>query len=343
MKKLVEIIKEVNTVLIVCSQPLDFDSIASGIITKKYFESLGKIVRLLYPKQFGEDDLKRNSFLPFFDEIEDVDTWDFLNKKQFDALVFVDGPNIIQFYDAEKYEKKDPNYESYDIRIHIDHHQMSPEPLGTFTLKDSNASSTVEVILRDIISPGFLTKELTDLAIGAIISDTGNFQWKYTPETYRLAAMLLEKGANSQLFIEKIVASKTKRHYELLSWLIPLVDYDDELQSTFLYLTTDLIAKNMFTESDLRILKYAFLEDFARRIPEYPRGFLVTERIEGKVKVDARGSNLNNKIHLPQLFLLLGGNAGGHFNASGVSTEGNFDEVVEKLKARIREKLYEAR
>lgn len=335
----VKALKDCSSVLIISSRPLDFDSIASGLILKKYLESLGKKVRAVFPRQMTVEEKEKNAFLPYFSELETVDTWDYLNKKKFDAVIFIDGPNVVQFYDSDLHKEGAPDYSVYETRINIDHHQNSPERLGTIVYKDSDASCTVEIILTKIIPKSFITKDIATLAIAAIIGDTGNYQWKYRPDTHELSAMLLEKGAQSQIVVEKIVASKSKSQFQALSWVIKNVEYDDKLGSTFLYVPHKIIQEEKWDDIYLQTIKYAYLEDFARRIPEYPRGFLLVEKNKKEISIGARGSNLNNRINLPDMFTELGGNAGGHFNASGVTVHGDFNEIKRNLKRLIKKWL----
>lgn len=92
-----------------------------------------------------------------------------------------------------------------------------------------------------------------------------------------------------------------------------------------------------YDSTRLDVLKYAFLEEMARKIPEYPRGIIMWEQEPGNINIHARGSNRCNNISLPELFAKLSGNSGGHFNAAGMGIEGNFKEVREKLVRQIKE------
>ena len=83
-------------------------------------------------------------------------------------------------------------------RVIIDHH-FSHDDVGDIVLRDPNASSTGEMVLR-------LTEELGVSPIpaaaatplyAAIVADTGGFRYSSTkPATFRLAADLLEAGAD---------------------------------------------------------------------------------------------------------------------------------------------------
>lgn len=73
------------------------------------------------------------------------------------------------------------------------------------------SSSTVEIIIREILPASFLDSKLATLAYAGISGDTGNFRWNFTAKTLKLASLLLEKGAKYLEVIEKSF-SKGRRY-----------------------------------------------------------------------------------------------------------------------------------
>ena len=74
LKKYQHLFSKDQSFLILCSKPLDSDSLGSGLILKKYLESLGKKCKLVFPREITEEEKAMNSYLPYFDEIETKDT-----------------------------------------------------------------------------------------------------------------------------------------------------------------------------------------------------------------------------------------------------------------------------
>lgn len=325
-----QVISHAKTVLIISSRPLDFDSLGSGLVLKKYLESLDKKVTLIFPKKLREDEKNFYSILPYFNEIVDQDTREVLKKKNFDVLVMVDGSNLIQFYN-EDLKGEVPDLSVYDRRIHIDHHLGHPEELGTLTIRDPKLSSTAEVIFQQILPKDFIDKNIATLIYAAIIGDTGNFRWNFYPSTLEAAGFLLSKGAQPIPLLNRYFGNKTKEYFNMLDLVIKKSEYFDEIKTILLFLPVEKIKAQNLNESELESVKLAFQEDFVKEIYGYDRGVVLIEKKPGQIHISARGNTLNNKINLPEMFLEIGGNGGGHFNATALTLEGDFEKVKKLL------------
>lgn len=335
-------IKGSQKVLLITSQPVDPDCISSGIIMKKYLEHLGLDVTFRFPKKLRQEDLDTNSYMPFFNEFTQGDTRDLLASGNFDTLVILDGTNLVQFYDYKDTTLPAPVLDKSKKVIQIDHHLGDPEDLATYQVKNNKASSTIEIILSEIVPHDFLDKDLATLAYIGLMGDTGNFRWNFNPTTLSLAAMLLSKGVDPTEAIEHMFSMKTKDYMDMLRYALDNVVYDDDLHTVFLILPLSKLEKDGIDEVHYRLAKDAFIYSIAKDVSGYHRGIFISEELgTGVIKVSARGSNMNNKISLPELFKTLGGNGGGHFHASGMETTGDLNEFVLKLKQALKTKLYE--
>lgn len=330
-------IKEEKTVLIIASRPVDFDCLGSGLILKKYLESLNKKVTLMQSSILSADEKDYYSFLPYFDEIIFTDTREALSAKNFDVLILIDGTNSVQYYDENSPLQK-PNLEAYDKIIHIDHHLNNPEHLGAWTLQ-KKLSCTAEIILTEIIPEDFIDENIANLGYAAILGDTGNFKWSFQPETMELAAKLLQKGASFLEIVDRFFFSRTRIYMEMIAYGINNCEYNAELQTQFLFMPYLKLQQDSFDLHKLFILKEAFQEDVARTVSGFPRGCMVFEEKLGKVIISARGNNLTNKINLPKMLQEIGGNGGGHLNACRAEVEGDFEETKKKLIELIKKHL----
>lgn len=330
-------IKEDKTVLIIASRPVDFDCLGSGLILKKYLEFLGKKVTLMQSTMLSGEEKDYYSLLPYFDEVIFADTREALAKKQSDALILIDGTNLVQYYDENSLLEK-PNLSAWNKIIHIDHHLNNPEKLGTWTLQKKQ-SSTAEVILTEIIPEDFIDQNIANLAYAAIVGDTGNFKWSFQPETMELAAKLLKKGASFLEIVDRFFFERTKLYLEMMAYGINHCEYDDELQTQFLFMPYAKLQQEGFNQHKLHVLKEAFQEEVARTLRGFYRGFMVYEEKPGKIVISARGNNLTNKINLPQMLMEIGGNGGGHLNACRAEVEGDFEQIKQKLIELIKKYL----
>lgn len=339
-QKFLELVNQSQTILIISSRPLDFDCLGSGLVLKKYLESLGKKVTLKFPSKLTAENKEFYGFLPYFDELEDGDTREILKEKNFDLLILVDGTSLGQYYDTSKTNDNPPDLTIYDKRIHVDHHLLGPGiDLGTYAIKDCEASSTMEVILDRILPESFIDSKIATLAYAAIAQDTGNFRWSFTPKTLTLASELLSKGADPLVVVDRLFYVKPKSYLEDLSYILNNMVSVSEAKTVFLLFSYEEIKLKQITESKITELKIIFLEDIALKVPGFDRGIVMVENKPHKVKLSAWGNTLRNKSNLPQLFKNLGAIGGGHFNACGADIEGNFEEVKQKLIELIEKHL----
>ena len=68
---------------------------------------------------------------------------------------------------------------------------------------------------------------------------TGNFRWKFTAKTLELASKLLAKGADPIEVLERMFVQKSKMYVELLEYVLNNFEYDDDLNSLFLFLPSE--------------------------------------------------------------------------------------------------------
>ncbi|MDO8638573.1 MAG: DHHA1 domain-containing protein [Candidatus Daviesbacteria bacterium] len=338
-EKFLEILKDEKTVLIIASDPLDFDCLGSGLILKKYLESLGKQVTLIWPGEVTRKDREYFNFLPYFDEVIFKDTREILKKKNFDVLVLVDGSSLVQFYDTSKTMDNPPDLSIYDTRIHIDHHLDNGQELGTYTIKEVGASAATKIILDKIVPESFIDEKLATLGYAAILWDTGNFKWQFSDGTLEVANFLLGKGAKVDFLLNKLYSSYPKLRLEMLSLAIKNLEYDDALKTLFLYLPYQKFQTEKITEEKFAELREAFADEIAGKIAGYDRGILIHEREPNKIRISARGNNLYNKINLPKLLSEITPQGGGHFNACGAEVKGDFEEVKKSLLGLIKSAL----
>lgn len=339
MKEFEKYIKNVKSVLLITSQPLDLDCISSGLIMKLYLESLGFDVTFRFPRKITAEENDKFSYLPFFDEFHNEDTRDLLNKAQVDLLILLDGTNLVQYYDNANTKLPVPVINKFKKSIRIDHHPESPERLAELNILDPSASSTIEVLLDQIIPENFLDKEIATLAYAGFIGDTGNFRWNFNPRALRQAALLLEKGADPTETINRMFSMKRKEYLNMLKFVLENIEFDDDLQTVFLFLPYDKFQSEAKPLGDFRLVKEAFINEVSKNVDGYHRGILLTEHAEkGRIKVHSRG-NSQNDVDLREMFKSLGGNGGGHFQTGGGDFEMDFDEFKEMLREAIRVRL----
>lgn len=340
MTRFADYIHGSKKILLITSQPLDADCISSGLVMKRYLEHLGVDVTLRFPRELTQEEIAKHSYMPLFSEFTHADTRTLLADSSFDTKILLDGTNLIQFYDYSNRDLPEPALDQNKKIIQIDHHSGEPEKLANLQIKDKNASSTIEIILAEIVPHDFLDKDLATLAYTGLVGDTGNFRWGFSSTTLSLAAMLLAKGVDPTEAIEHMFSMKDKEYVEGLKYVLENIEYDDELNTIFLFLPHNKLKAARIDAKKFRFIESAFLEAIAKNIDGYARGIIVSElAVKNNLKIRGKGSNLHNKISLSDLWKTLGGNGGGHFHSAAMEIEADFDKFTLQMKTEIKKSI----
>ena len=157
-----------------------------------------------YPKKkiYVIGDTNNLNLFQGFDEIDDS------VKKQ--SLVFV-----LDTVSKQMLSEKD--YINHKKLVLIDHHRNIPDIDYDYYIRDTDSSSTAEMIATFLMSLGIeINKDSARALYMGIIGDTGRFMYNSTtPHTLKIAAILLEKGINiqdihDQIYLESLDNKKIK-------------------------------------------------------------------------------------------------------------------------------------
>lgn len=333
-----ELIKAGNNILVISSEPLDLDTISSGLLTKKYIESLvpDKEIKLSFPRKLKPFEYELNAFVPFF-ELEFIghDTRDDLNSGVYDTLVVLDGGSREQFYERNNRDLPEPRFNIKTI-IQVDHHVSGEFPDVTLQIKDSTASSTTEILLDKIIPSDFLDEDLATLGYAGILGDTGNFRYGFTPKTMQIASLLLEKGARVTEILNAMYSRKTPEFLNAISYAINHIEFDKDTKTMFLAVSKELIEKDNLTKEQISLIKDAFKFDVAQSMRDYYRGIVLSEKIPGIILIECRGNHFKNSLNLTELLKHIGGSGGGHYNAAVATYNSTMEQGIDILKTNIK-------
>lgn len=339
MEKIIDYLRADHSLLVLLSRPFDQDAIGSGLMLKLYFESLGKKVRVQFHRAPSAREREDLGHLPHFAELNFGDTREFFGESpNYDAVIFVDGANLEQFYQIDK-DAPPPDIAAYNHRVQIDHHLSRVTDLGELVLHDSGASSTAEIILRAVIPGSAVTPEIAQLGYAAIAGDTGNFRYSFAADTLRLAATLIDRGANPTEIIERQFFSRDPKYLELTVLAIQNAEYYPEIATSCLTVPHEWYSDKKINSADAEVLKDVFAFELGRAVKGYARSFVFLEEIPGRIHVSARGSNLHNDLELPTLLSSLGGLGGGHKQSCSFYFKGTMEGVKEKVLKAIEFKL----
>ncbi len=138
---------------------------------------------------------------------------------------------------AEKYAEK--------VDLCIDHH-FSNTGYAKEGYVDGNASSCAEIIKNLIDVMGLnITKYTANALFTGICTDTGCFKYSsVSPETHRIAADLMEKGAESSRICKIMFDTKTRAKLELEKMVLETLEYFGDGKIAFIQITDEAMKKS---------------------------------------------------------------------------------------------------
>ena len=210
------------------------------------------------------------------------------------------------------------------LSIDIDHHHDNSR-FGDLNLVVGDASSTGEV-LRDVFAElGVeLTPEIAEALYIGVVTDTGRFQYSNTtPKTLRLAAELVEAGADVHRVFQSIYESVELAKLKLLARALERAQVYEGGRLVVSYLLrsdfTELTVAEAYSEGIIDYLRAVEGAEMAALIREPPR------RDGPARRVSLRASN----DELDVSAIARKSDGGGHRQAAGFSSDESVDEITD--------------
>ena len=240
------------------------------------------------------------------------------------------GERVLVAVDCAKADRIGPDpapVERTKLVVDIDHHHDNTR-FGSVNLIVSDASSTGEV-LRDVFAElGVeITPEIAEPLYIALVTDTGRFQYtNTTPKSLRLAAELVEAGADVHAVFQQVYESVEFAKLKLLARALDRARVLEGGRIVVSHLVrTDFAevgAVEPYSEGIIDYLRAVEGSELAVLIREPPRDDGPVRRISLRASVD--------ELDVSAIARLFGG--GGHRQAAGFSSEKSIDEITELIR-----------
>ena len=215
----------------------------------------------------------------------------------------------------------------------IDHHR-TVDPLADLALVDTDAAATVVIVHRLLVEAGVpIDRATAGYLFAGLVGDTDWFRLpNVSPETFRLAASLVEAGANpteihAHLHLGDSVA-KLHLWGRALETLHPALGD----RATVMHLT-----RAMFRETGADVGDTENLINQCMRVRGTRVGLMLVETEGDEVRVSLRCTPGLNVLEVAEQF---GG--GGHIRAAGARLTGPLDQVEARVLAAVDEALADA-
>ena len=216
------------------------------------------------------------------------------------------------------------HYLAAKIDLALDHHSCHDD-LACYRFVDSGAGACAEIIYRVInrMIQGKIPEKTASLLYAALAADTGGFRYaNTTPYTHKIAAKLIECGANHFQICRNLFEMKSKTALAAEAFAMENVKYLCGGKISYVRITEADKERCGFEDEDT----YDVI-NVIRRVEGVKVAILARERTPGVYKISTRSTG---DIDMAKICAMFGG--GGHAGAAGCSVaEGDVDETVDKI------------
>lgn len=218
------------------------------------------------------------------------------------------------------------------VKLCIDHHG-SNRLYAEKTLLDSSAAAACEIILEVVKALGVeVTKSIADCIFTGLSTDTGCFRYaNVTPRTLRMAAEMIESGADNAKINVIMFETKTKTYVALERLALESMKMYFDDRCAYITITQDMYRQSGSDESEVDAIAA-----IPRQIEGVVVGVTMREKTDGTFKVSMR---THEGVDASAVCAMLGG--GGHPRAAGCTVKGNAEEAKNAVLSAIEKYMQE--
>ncbi len=308
--EIISALAQCGRVLVSVHKSPDGDAIGSQLALVFAIEKLGKTVVAHNLDPVPET----YRFLPQWERIRTGNTVE----GRFDVVVVLDSdPNRTGLFDK--------GYPA-GVQINIDHHITNARE-WPLTWLDSNASATAEMIYELIRKLGVsIDRSMAVCLYTAIFTDTGSFRYSNTTsKSMRIAAEMMDAGADPRIVTENVYESLAFRRIKLLGSVLEGIERSEDGRIAWVVVTDELYRRSGASAEDTDNFV-----NFVRSVKGVEVAVLLRQTGETEYKISLRSKG---RVDLSRLAQALGG--GGHKNAAGGILKGSLSEVKNKVITEI--------
>lgn len=305
-------LEQTGRVLVASHYDPDGDALGSSLGLMHLLERQGKTVWVHsagpIPEEYG--------FLPGLDRVS----------KDFPALEEIDCAVLLDCHQPERAGKAEAEYlVQVEKVVVVDHHQGAVD-FGDPAWVDPSYAATSQMLAQMVFEAGWqMDPGAANCLFTGLQTDTGSFRYSNaSPQAFRIAAQLVEAGADPWMVSQEVYATRVTR-LRLLARVLEGLSLSAQGR---LAVGQVLLADLADLEADPRDLEDAV--EAIRGIPGVQVAALMRELKNGGVKISMRS---RGGVDVSEVAISLGG--GGHKNAAGMRLEQPPDEAKEMITSRL--------
>lgn len=214
------------------------------------------------------------------------------------------------------------------VDLSLDHHG-SNRLFAKLNYVDSSAAAAAQIIYELVELLGVrITPQMADCLYTGISTDTGCFRYaNVTPATHRVAAKLMEYGADAAAINVKMFETKTRTYAALERLALDGMQFFYDGRCALITITREMFAESGSDENECD-----GIAAISRQIEGVLVGVTMRERRNGTFKASVR---THNPVDASAICARFGG--GGHPNAAGCQLPGTREEATKLLLDTIGE------
>jgi len=216
-------------------------------------------------------------------------------------------------------------------KIMIDHH-LEPQGFEDLAFWDTEASSTCQLIytfLDQLNLKAFINKAVATCLYTGVMTDSGSFRFPRSgPELHRIAANLIESGADNVDIYERINGSQPLNRIQFLGYCLSnKLVIVKEFHTAFLSINRDELK-----QFEIETGETDGIVNYALGIESIKLAVFFIERDE-KVKLSLRSKGNFPANEMASRYF----SGGGHLNAAGGESDLSLDETIKKFYSILPE------
>jgi len=206
--------------------------------------------------------------------------------------------------------------------VNIDHH-ASNVGFGQVNVVDADYCATGAMIYDLLIELGIrLDAAMASALYVALLTDTASFRLStVSADVFRMAAELVEAGADPAVAAKAVYGSNTRARMELLKLSLNTLQFHDDGRSAWLHVDAE-----MYRQTDADSEDTEGFIDYGRAIEGVQITVFLRQESDTQWKLSFRGAN---GMDVGTLATELGG--GGHRYAAGCTLHGSLETVKEQV------------
>ena len=299
-----------DKILILTHRSPDGDTIGSGYALAMALRKLGKSVKVDCTDPFPE------KYSYFTDKLE---------KLEFDEEFVVS----VDIADTKLLGEKLSDYAD-KIDLCIDHHGSNTKYAKEYYVEASAAAAAQGIAKLIRLMNVEFDKDIANAIYTGITTDTGCFRYtNVTAETHRIAADMIDCGAESGMINRLMFETKSRSRLEIERRVMDSIQFYLDGRCAIAYATIDMMKESGAVDSDME-----GVSSLPRQIEGVMAGITLREKNNGKFKVSVRTTD---ELDASAICANFGG--GGHKAAAGCMITGTLNEAIEQIIEVVRQAL----